>query len=153
MKKYLWSILLAIFTVTLCAACGDDNGEEEITGGGNTGTGEWKAGITETDNTITFSYQTGTGGYTVKYKEVYTFENDKCVRLDFTITYPSKQLADYAMTEIKSDPEYATYFKNLKQNGSSITYTEPSMGMEGFTKAQIREALELRLAAMKGTEA
>ena len=149
MKKYLWSILLAILTLTFTAACGDDDENNEGDNPNVPGTVDWKTGITESGNTITFSYETKEGDFTIKYKEVYTFENNRCVKLDYTITYPSKQYADIAMAAIRENPEDETYFKDLRQDGSSITYTLTDTSLIG-TREEVMSMLKNRQSQMGG---
>lgn len=137
MKKffYLMSLCLCMFAgVAVMTSCGDDDIDDI-----DPDNIEFKVGITEKGNTLTFTAKTSY--YT--YVEIATFDsNDKCTKFLEQEIYPSKDYANAAWeaykAEYKDDPDD---WKKYSKDGKTITYDDTE-DWAGKSKAEIRSYME-----------
>ena len=136
MKKFVYALMAScamLFSFSSCEGLlngGEDEGDE-------TELGYADVKVTETDNTITFSYKLKAYDWSCDYRIVWTFRNDKCVSCIVTYDCPNAAVA-LLVKESLDDEDKA----RVTVNGKTLT-VDCSKDYEDMTKQEISQAVNI----------
>ena len=149
MKKFIFAIMaVAAFGCVALTSCSKDDDKNTTTtnnGGGENGSYVTNYSLGENGNTMvcrwTEVYVQGGSSISVNYMLEALFENNLCVSLVSTITFPNPTMASEYYNDIINDPdENADRFTYVQGSASVVEDLTDDFG--GWTKDQIRNFFE-----------
>ena len=136
MKKFVYALMAScamLFSFSSCEGLLNGGNEE----GDETELGYTDVKVTETDNTITFSYKLKAYDWSYDYKIVWTFQNDKCVSCIVTYDCPNSAVALLVKESLDEEDK-----ARVTVNGKTLT-VDCSKDYEDLTKQEISQAVNI----------
>ena len=136
MKKFVYALMAScamLFSFSSCEGLLNGGNEE----GDETELGYTDVKVTETDNTITFSYKLKAYDWSYDYKIVWTFSNDKCVSCIVTYDCPNAAVALLVKESLDEEDK-----ARVTVSGKTLT-VDCSKDYEDLTKQEISQAVNI----------